>query len=283
VINQLPLKLYQFGPFRLSLNDRLLYSGDQVVPLTPKLVDTLIVLVENNGRVVTKDVLMESVWPDSFVEESSLSQNISLLRKALANMDCSQYIETIPKRGYRFIASVRELGFGNGIQESNQTTIIREQTSTELLIDGHIIGDTGEMIGPGTSLTAQPVYTKRHSAGRVYLALALCFVSVWGVAIYLLNRDRSNSQLLIPKSIAVLPFKTIDAQADGDVIGLGMANAVILGLSSLKHTTVLPTSSVFQYAKRDKDATLIGRELGVDAVLDGTVQRVTIKFASLLY
>ena len=96
VIHEQTFKLYEFGPFRLSLNDRLLYTGDSVVPLTPKLVDTLIVLVEKSGHVVTKHLLMDSLWPDSFVEKSSLTQNISLLRRALAETDRGQYIETIP-------------------------------------------------------------------------------------------------------------------------------------------------------------------------------------------
>jgi len=265
VINNLPLVLYEFGPFRLCLNDRLLYSGDRLVPLTPKLIETLVVLVENNGRVVTKDALMESLWPDSFVEESSLTQNISLLRKALAESDPGQYIETIPKRGYRFVADVRQVSLGNG----NGATILHEHTSAELVIEEQIIDDTRV---PATS--AHRIEKKRRSPRLVYAVLVLCLIAVSASAFYLLNRGRSSRQVSVPKSVAVLPFKAIDAQPDGDVLGLGMANAVILGLSSLKNVTVLPTSSVFQYTNRDKDARLIGRELGVDVVLDGTVQRV---------
>ena len=78
------LRYFDFGPFRLSVSDRLLMRDGQVVSLTPKLIDTLVVLIENRGHVLTKDALMETLWPDSFVEESSLTQNISLLRKALA-------------------------------------------------------------------------------------------------------------------------------------------------------------------------------------------------------
>jgi DNA-binding winged helix-turn-helix (wHTH) protein/TolB-like protein/Tfp pilus assembly protein PilF len=270
VINNLPLVLYEFGPFRLCLNDRLLYSGDRLVPLTPKLIETLVVLVENNGRVVTKDALMASLWPDSFVEESSLTQNISLLRKALAETDPGQYIETIPKRGYRFVADVRQVSLGNG----NGATILHEHTSAELVIEEQIIDDTRESNVPATSAMAHHLEKTGRSTRPVYAVLVLCFIGVSASAFYLLNRGHSSRQVSVPKSVAVLPFKAIDAQPDGDVIGLGMANAVILGLSSLKNVTVLPTSSVFQYTKRDKDARLIGRELGVDAVLDGTVQRV---------
>lgn len=101
---------YEFGPFRLSLTEHLLYQGPQVVPLKPKVFDTLLLLVESHGRVMSKDELMQVLWPDSFVEENSLTQNISLLRRALGGAtNGRQYVETIPKRGYRFVAEVHEL------------------------------------------------------------------------------------------------------------------------------------------------------------------------------
>src|SRR5258705_10405240 len=108
-MNRRALHYYEFGPFRLNITERLLQRGAELVPLTPKVFDTLLVLVENNGHVLEKNDLMHQLWPDSFVEESSLTQNISLLRRALAEGgNESQYIETIPKRGYRFIAPVTE-------------------------------------------------------------------------------------------------------------------------------------------------------------------------------
>ena len=107
-----PKKLpsYLFGPFVLDGDQRLLLLGNEVVALAPKVLDTLIILVENHGRVLTKNELMDALWPDAFVEESSLSQNISLLRKALGKSGSDTiFIETIPKRGYRFVAQVREV------------------------------------------------------------------------------------------------------------------------------------------------------------------------------
>ena len=80
-MNDQATRYYEFGPFRLSLTDRLLMREDRVVSLTPKVVDTLILLVENHGHVVNKNTLMETLWPDSFVEESSLTQNVSLYGK----------------------------------------------------------------------------------------------------------------------------------------------------------------------------------------------------------
>ena len=98
---------YDFGPYRLDARTRVLLKDGEVFRLTPKVLDTLLVLVENAGRPVSKEVLLQSVWPDTVVEESNLSQNISVLRKAFGSPDGGPRIETIPKRGYRFVADVR--------------------------------------------------------------------------------------------------------------------------------------------------------------------------------
>src|SRR4051812_30112562 len=102
-------RFYAFGAFRLDADERVLFDEHGVVPLTPKAFDTLLALVENSGHLLGKEELMRKVWPDSFVEENNLAQNISMLRKALGEESGGQkYIETVPKRGYRFAAEVRE-------------------------------------------------------------------------------------------------------------------------------------------------------------------------------
>ncbi|MGA9769336.1 MAG: winged helix-turn-helix domain-containing protein [Blastocatellia bacterium] len=100
---------YEFGPFRLDVGERILMCEDRIVALTPKAFETLLALVENSGRIVEKDFLMKQIWPNTFVEEVSLARNVSALRKALGEIDgVNQYIETFPKRGYRFVAAVSE-------------------------------------------------------------------------------------------------------------------------------------------------------------------------------
>ena len=101
---------FEFGPFRLDLSERLLVRDGKAVPLAPKLFDTIAILVENSGHILEKDDLMKRLWPDTFVEESSLAQNIFQLRKILKERRSGRrYIETVPKRGYRFSADVREI------------------------------------------------------------------------------------------------------------------------------------------------------------------------------
>src|SRR5579864_6390192 len=104
--------LYDFGPFRLDAGQRVLLRHGELIPLAPKAFDTLLELVENDGQVLDKEQLLKRIWPDTFVEEGSLAQNISILRKILGEgTDGQQYIQTIPKRGYRFVAAVK-LGEG---------------------------------------------------------------------------------------------------------------------------------------------------------------------------
>ena len=100
--------LYQFGPFRLDRQERLLLRDEQRIHLTPKAFETLLVLLDNNGRLVEKEELLKRVWPGTFVTETTLAQNVLTLRKALGEApDGGQYIETVPRGGYRFIASVQ--------------------------------------------------------------------------------------------------------------------------------------------------------------------------------
>lgn len=128
-MNQSPRCLYEFDSFCLDASERVLMREGQVVPLTPKVFETLLVLVENRGHIMSKDELMERLWPDSFVEEANLIQNISVIRRALGeNIGTPRFIETIPKRGYRFIAEIREL-------RTDSALMVEERTVTKLTID----------------------------------------------------------------------------------------------------------------------------------------------------
>jgi DNA-binding winged helix-turn-helix (wHTH) protein len=103
-------RLLEFGPFRVDCEERLLLRNGEVVPLPPRVFDTLLLLVRNSGRALDKDTLMKELWPNTFVEEVNLARHISLLRKALGESPTEpQYIETIPRRGYRFLANASEV------------------------------------------------------------------------------------------------------------------------------------------------------------------------------
>src|SRR5215217_1204857 len=124
-------RFYLFDGFRVDAQERILFKDNREVPLTPKVFDTLLVLLENSGHVLNKKELMQQVWPDSFVEENNLAQNISILRKALGEgKQGEHYIQTVPKRGYRFVADVSSTG-----DEEEETMIVRERTRARIVVE----------------------------------------------------------------------------------------------------------------------------------------------------
>lgn len=128
---------YEFDGFRVEVSQKCLWYGEEMVPLTAKAFDTLMVLVQNNGRLVEKDVLLNEVWAETFVEESTLAQNISTLRKAFASRDQdTQFIETVPRRGYRFLREVHQL------ESEDDLYLIETRTSTRVLAEKTEIHDT---------------------------------------------------------------------------------------------------------------------------------------------
>lgn len=134
-------KIYSFGKFRLDAAERILFDGQETISLTPKAFDTLVLLVENCGHVLTKEEIMQAVWEDSFVEENNLAQNISFLRRALGEgKDGAKFIETVSKRGYRFIAMVET--FGN---EDSELVIV-ERTHAKISITEQIVEDSDLLI-----------------------------------------------------------------------------------------------------------------------------------------
>src|SRR5579864_1432426 len=110
---------YEFGVFRLEPAERALLRQGEPVPLTPKVFDTLLLLVENAGRLITKDEFMKQVWADAFVEDATLAQSISQLRKALGD---SEVIETVPKKGYRFLGPVRTVDVQSQTSRPNSSS-----------------------------------------------------------------------------------------------------------------------------------------------------------------
>lgn len=121
-------RVYQFDRFRLDAGERLLYDGERLVQLAPKVFDTLVLLVENSGHALTKEEMMERVWPDSFVEENNLAQNISILRKALGTSGAGPpFIETVSKRGYRFTSAVQSEDYDAITVERIHTTLTVEE------------------------------------------------------------------------------------------------------------------------------------------------------------
>ena len=264
-------RYYEFGPFRLDASDRLLLREGELVPLKPKVVATLLLLVENSGRVVGKDELLGALWPDSFVEESNLTQNIYVLRKALGAGE-PPFIETIPKRGYRFAAAVKELT-DDGASSTTEGPAGDAASPSENTVKGSEQNPSTDSPARARPAPAGRGGYRRLNSRLLYVS-ALLLISAAALAYVLRSgeavRPAAGAGV---KSIAVLPFKSLSAEACEDFAGPGMADAVVTKLSGVKNLNVLPTSAVLKYTGPDSDPLAVGRKLGVDSVLDGKMQR----------
>jgi len=242
-MSQQATDLYEFGPFQIDTQNRLLFRDGQPVPLKPKVIDTLLLLVENSGRVLEKDELIEKLWPETFVDEANLTQNIYVLRKALTTgADSTSYIETIPRRGYRFTGDVKKISAG--------ATVVEAETGT----------------------------TRTTGTGPrwMWVAVGVALVAILGALAFRLLASRSRPAVSSSsvKSLAVLPFRPLTGGSEDDYIGQGMADALITKLSNTQRLNVRPTSAVLRYNNANIDPIAAGRALDVEAVLDGKVQRV---------
>ncbi len=247
---------YEFGPFRLDIREHRLLRDGEVVALTPKAVDTLKVLIEHRGQLVERNELMKSVWGEVSVEDGNLSVTVSMLRKVLGDQNV---IETIPKRGYKFVAEAREL------VEDIPALVVEKKTTGKIVVDEHVALETRNI---GSTL----VRLLGHSRTRL-VALVLSVAAVLlAICIFTLVPRNSARTGNAPKitSIAVLPFKTIDTQDDSHE-GLGLADLLITRLSNVKQLTVRPTSTVISFENSQTDSIILGKQLQVDAVLEGSI------------
>ena len=240
---------FEFGTFRLDADRRLLLKDGAPVALAPKAVETLLAFIEQPGRVLTKDELLQRIWGDTVVEESGLTRNISILRKALGEKpDDHRYIVTIPGRGYQFVANVYERPLGP------------------------------PPAGPGDEhrafVTQAAAMVARTSSMRQWLLLGGLTALVAGALIFGLRlTPAANSERPLITSIAVLPLDDLDGDPSQEYFVDGMTEALIGNLARIRALRVVSRTSVMRF----KGATLpladIARALNVDAVLEGSVQR----------
>jgi len=255
---------YEFAQFRVSLDERVLMREQALVPLVPKAFDILLVLLESDGRVVSKNDLMQRVWPDTFVEEGNLTQNISLLRKALGeSASGAQFIETIPRRGYRFVSPIARVK-SNGANG--------------------VFSRSGADTSPATTQSSQaktPTVARATGSGRWFwsrrLSFALVATAVVVAAIagfaYLGGRNRAGAMPGAIQSIAVLPFVDDSPDRDAEFLDDEIAESVINSLTKLPKLRVVPRSVVVNYKGRNVDPRKVGEDLNVRAVVTGRVHR----------
>jgi DNA-binding winged helix-turn-helix (wHTH) protein/TolB-like protein len=250
---------YEFGAFRLDPVEKVLFRGDRPVALTPKALETLLALVERQGHVVTKDELLRRVWPDTFVEENNLAQHISMLRRVLDEGETGRpSIETVPRRGYRFVEPVTPRTDGD---------------------DG---GGSGEV----PANTDVPAHVPRAAQGkrRRTSVLAVSLAAVVIAAVILSGRWRSGAADA-PASdtagssarpggvtrLAVLPFVNLGTP-DDEYFVAGMTEEITSRLAGLNHVAVASSTTATAYDRTGKSVRRIGADLGVEYVVEGSAR-----------
>ncbi len=263
-MNEPQTQNYEFGEFRVDVVKHLLLKGDgEIVPLTPKVFELLLCFVRNNGRTIEKDELMREIWTDTIVEESNLSQNISILRRALGEKRGEhQFIVTVPGRGYRFVAEVSKID-GAATQEHSEA----ENTFAEIQKDDYEKKESASENNSASSRRRVPVSQKFLIFAALILLIAV------SAAFYLWRNSNESASVASIKTVAVLPFKPLVADNRDEVLEMGMADTLIARLGGNQEIIVRPLSSVRRFGNLEQDAQSAGRELGVESVLDGSVQR----------
>jgi TolB-like protein/DNA-binding winged helix-turn-helix (wHTH) protein/Tfp pilus assembly protein PilF len=214
-----------------------------------------VTLVEHGGQVVAKDDLMKRVWPNTFVEEGNLTQNISLLRKALGESSGGvQFIETVPRRGYRFVADTSQ-----SWSDKPVPTAIQAVTSAESSAPVVSIANTG---GQSATTRRTPLYA---------LVAGLVVLGIIGL-VYFTGRGKSGEPAPI-QSIAVLPFVHESSDPDAEYINDKIAESLINSLSKLPQLRVVPRSVVAGYKGKEIDPRKVAQELNVRAVVTGHMRR----------
>ncbi len=268
--------LYEFADFRLDVSERILWRGGEKIPLSEKAFDTLCALVKRGNHLASKDELLNEIWAGAFVEENNLDKNISVLRNVLGERaGKGKFIETVRGHGFRFVAEVR--------QKSEE--LQKEENYPQINTDEHGLSKMSEpsAVADGFSSTdIQPETDaqkpknedrKPKNENRNFKFIALISVLiVSALAAFYFWKSASNSASGAKiKTIAVLPFKPLIAENRNESLELGMADTLISKLSG-GETVVRPINAVRKFNNLEQDSLAAGRELGTEAVLDGTIQ-----------
>ncbi|MFY9558375.1 MAG: winged helix-turn-helix domain-containing protein, partial [Blastocatellia bacterium] len=209
-------RLYEFGPFVLDASSRILLKDGATVRLTPKALETLLVLVQRGMQVVDKEQLLKEVWPDSFVEEGSLSRNIHELRKALGDDSAEpRYIETIPKRGYRFVAPIKISAVETGQTDiaglQGNATVIEKHTFARVVTDGFEGANLPDQTAPVSLVAGVKALApagvserrKKQTTQKVLLLAALLVAGAIAAFVYLKLTRKSPAPVFRAKSTLV--------------------------------------------------------------------------------
>ncbi|MEO5859933.1 MAG: winged helix-turn-helix domain-containing protein, partial [Pyrinomonadaceae bacterium] len=249
--DEIAAEQYRFGDVSVDCSNFRVVRNGEVVPLRPRDFDVLVYLLRNTGRVVEKQELFESVWGDTFVSDNALTKIIKEIRLVLGDRaDNPIYIETVPKRGYRFIGKIEYLGSAGPDAESSE-----DKTRSEVQRVSELAGASWRSF-PGAD---------RRLVAAIGLVASVAFAAwIW-------TRAASEPPSDAIQSIAVMPFINQSADPDVEYLADGITESLVAALSRVPRLSVKSRSSVFRYKGKDVSPGVVGRELGVRTIVSGRV------------
>lgn len=253
-MNNQPNTVISFAEFELDTVHRKLLREGEVIALHAKAFDLLAFLIENNGRVIGKDEILDTVWEGQIIEESNLTVQISNLRKALGETKNNpRFLITVPGKGYKFVAEIDE---------------------NEFIIETHSVAElTIEEIGPDRLALSKkqrsPFYQWTFAVAGILLIGLVFYFAYRFYSVQPPNNSVATSSV---SSIAVLPFQFLNPDTKNESLELGLTESLINRLSSLKNISIRPLSAVKKYNSETRDFTKIGEELKVNSILEGNIQ-----------
>jgi TolB-like protein/DNA-binding winged helix-turn-helix (wHTH) protein/Tfp pilus assembly protein PilF len=266
--------LYEFGEFRLDTQKRVLRKGVEAVALTSKALDVLLLLIQHSGEVVSKDELMKGVWSDSFVEESNLTQTVFMLRKALGESSEQRYIVTVQGRGYRFVADVKQSAANASVKSASaaaeSASVVEHPEPNSWSADS-----SQTLLRPPAPLVRRLAVA---SGWNWLLATGSVLLVLIAASLAYLRLSKSQKPAADPQRrvlLAVLPFQNLTGDPAQEYFSDGLTEEMITQLGNLdpQHLEVVARTSVMHYKNSQTSLDQIGRELGVQYVLEGSVRR----------
>jgi TolB-like protein/DNA-binding winged helix-turn-helix (wHTH) protein/Flp pilus assembly protein TadD len=249
-----------FKTFRLDTVNHLLWRDGERVPIAPKGFDVLAYLVEHAGRVVAQDELLGALWPETFVNPEVLRKYILEIRRALGDRPNNpEFIETLPKRGYRFIAPVSK-------ESAAEPPVVPWSHATE---EHAIEEDDGSPAAPSEQ---EGSFIQRRLWKLAIIAMLVVVAAVGLVVYFLRARHERNAHPVTETSIAVLPFADASPARDQEYFSDGLTEQLIDDLAKVSGLKVIGWSSAFQFKGKNEDLRDVGRKLGVANVLEGSVR-----------
>jgi DNA-binding winged helix-turn-helix (wHTH) protein/TolB-like protein/cytochrome c-type biogenesis protein CcmH/NrfG len=264
--------LFEFGEFRLDPAEHLLLRDRKPVSLTPKAFDILQILLQSNGRLLSKEDLMSRIWPNSFVEEANLTVNISALRRVLGDRpDGGEYIETVPKRGYRFIAEVTKFLEEGEAARPQVRTVLRPQQQPAESVKAW---ERPVQVASALPTPAVPARASRRSRKVAAAFLVVIVVlAIAGIAALLYRQHMTRSPAPASRRLAILPFQNLRQDPDSDFLSYSLADAVITKLGYLSALSVRPSATIQKYRNQVIDIHKVATELNVDTLLSASFIR----------